>query len=108
VNGSALMKISQRIADLINWCVAHIHVDETEKRAAGWVRIATKSILDLLRNLLVVGIFQFFAEKTKSPMLWLRFVLYMAVNLIVIGALWLVISLGIGVSINELTKAQGR
>lgn len=64
------MKLSEAIADLINWCAGHVVIVELEQKVSRVVRKLARGGLDLLQNLLIVGLFQYFAERTKSPFLW--------------------------------------
>jgi hypothetical protein len=46
-----------------------LQIHPTERTVAGWIRTSARVVLELLRNMLVVGAAQYLAEKTKSPLL---------------------------------------
>jgi hypothetical protein len=59
----------EKIARAVLWCVACIEINPQEKLVAQWVRTGARIILELLRNMLVVGALQYLAQKTRSPVL---------------------------------------
>jgi hypothetical protein len=59
----------EKIARALLRCVAYIEINPREKVVAQWIRTGARIILELLRNMLVVGALQYLAQKTKSPVL---------------------------------------
>jgi hypothetical protein len=60
----------EKIARAILWCVAYIEINPQEAKVAKWVRTGARIILELLRNMLVVGALLYLAQKSKSPVLY--------------------------------------
>jgi hypothetical protein len=60
----------EKIARALLWFGAYIEIDPQEKLVAKWIRTGARILLELLRNMLVVGALQYLAQKTKSPVLY--------------------------------------